>query len=792
MPLSPVLPKVRRFSLPVVLTLPLLLPLTALSLVGYLSLRSGQRSINDLAEQLMGEVSHRVQDNLREYVSVPHQINANKTAAYNLGYLKADDLVPWEKLLIQQVQVYPYINFTSIGNESGSYRTGEKLSNGMLRINRSSQESNFTFESFNATDKGDRTTIATKIPNFDIRKEQSYKDAIKAGKTTWSAPYLSFLEPTLLVSAIEPLYDGDRKPQGVLFTALRLDHIGRFLNDLKIGKTGQAFIIERSGSLLATSTKELPFLEQDGKRTLINVGDSKNSVTKQTSQALKERFSDFKAIQNGDSLKLTVDHQPYFVRVEPFRDDKGLDWLIVVTVPEADFMAQIQAQRNTTIALCIGAGAIALLLSAWTVRWLTRPLISLTEAAKDLAQGHWQTHLQVHRGDEVGDLARSFQTMSGQLQGSFQRLENANQTLEERVTQRTEELQTTVQNLQTAQQELIQAEKMAALGQLIAGVAHEVNTPLGAIQAAGGNASKALQDALQELPRIWHTLPTEHHDLFFNLITTSLSTDQLLTSREKRQRVRQLSQSIDSLGIDDARNLADTLVDMGVHDDVTPLLPLLQNPERDRLIQTAYNLARLRGNHQTIQTAVDRASKIVFALKNYARFDHSGRPTVASVTDGLETVLTLYNNQLKHGIELHRQYEPVPDIACYPDELNQVWTNLVHNAIQAMQGKGELTISVKPKERSGEAHLQVAVIDSGCGIPDDVMPKIFTPFFTTKPMGEGSGLGLDIVKKIIDKHQGAIEVNSRVGRTEFQVWLPMVLKETDTVSSDQQTTLEDS
>ncbi|MEP0850060.1 MULTISPECIES: sensor histidine kinase [Cyanophyceae] len=143
--------------------------------------------------------------------------------------------------------------------------------------------------------------------------------------------------------------------------------------------------------------------------------------------------------------------------------------------------------------------------------------------------------------------------------------------------------------------------------------------------------------------------------------------------------------------------------------------------------------------------------------------------TMTQVTEGIDVVLTIYQNMLKQGIEVIKKYQQVPPILCYAEELNQVWTNLLHNAIQAMSNRGRLEISVFEENRQ----LVVQLTDSGSGIPPEIKERIFDPFFTTKPAGEGSGLGLDIVRKIVDKHQGKIDVSSQPGRTTFSVLLPI-------------------
>jgi signal transduction histidine kinase len=314
---------------------------------------------------------------------------------------------------------------------------------------------------------------------------------------------------------------------------------------------------------------------------------------------------------------------------------------------------------------------------------------------------------------------------------------------------------------------------MAALGQLIAGVAHEVNNPVGAIRSSVVNISEFLSENLKQLPEFFQGLSTERQQDFFALLQKSTQQTPSLSSKEKRQCKRELQHQLELQSIENADRLASTLVNIGVYDDIQPFLPLLKDPDSENILKTAYQFATVQRSTITITAATEKATKIVSALKTYARYDHSGSKVQANIIEGIETVLILYHNQIKHGVEVIRNYGESPSIWCYPDELNQVWTNLIHNALQAMNNKGTLTINVTRQA----ANLLVTITDNGKGIPPEIMPRIFEPFFTTKPPGEGSGLGLDIVRNIVAKHQGKIEVSSKPGKTIFTVSLPINLNE---------------
>ncbi|MEG4343648.1 response regulator [Microcoleus sp. A003_D6] len=342
-------------------------------------------------------------------------------------------------------------------------------------------------------------------------------------------------------------------------------------------------------------------------------------------------------------------------------------------------------------------------------------------------------------------------------------------SLQQTLQEKNQDLATAIHQLQATQEHLIQSEKMAALGQLIAGIAHEINTPLGIIGSSINNIANFWDDNLEKLPHFFQHLSEESQAYFLTLLYRATHQQILFTSREKRRFKQKLTGDLMAASVEKPDEIADTLVDMEIYENIEQLLPLFKLPDWEVVLNTAYQFASFKKSISLIQRATAKSGKVVFALKTYAHFDSKQEKVQANLNDGIETVLTLYQNQLKHGIEVVKDYGDLPKIMCYPDDLNQVWTNLVHNALQAMDYKGILTIETQQQE----ANIVLKFTDNGKGIPPEVIPKIFQPFFTTKSAGEGSGLGLDIVRTIIEKHEGKIGVESVPGQTTFTVSLPI-------------------
>lgn len=775
-----------HLPLRVVLTVPFVLQiLISTGLVGYLADRNGQRSVNDLASQLTGQASDRVDQYLDSYLAIPEQINQINADAVELGILDLQDFETVGHYFWNQMQVFPTVSYISYTLPNGHYAGAGRFLDGQgITIDEISAATDGQTYTFATDPQGNRTEVL-EILDYDPLEETAFTDPVEAGKPVWSAPYnWDGATEFISIGASYPLYDNEQNLVAVMGVDLLLNNIDEFLQTIQISPSAEIFIMERDGALVSTSVAEQPFQLNGDVAERLNAQNSEVPILRASTQFLINRFGNLRQIHTEQVLRVEVNQERYFLRVMPWQQEEGLDWLVVMAIPEADFMGQINQNRRTTLWLCIATFLITTQVGIWTARWVTIPLASLNRAAKAIAHGQLDQTLDLHRQDELGELAQSFNQMADQLNASFSelqtvntaltesehQLQHANQTLEQQVQERTQELSSTLDQLRATQADLIQSEKLAALGQLIAGIAHEVNTPLGAIQASIGNIDHSLTQSLQQMPTLFQTLPADRLADFFALLAIATQPHPLLSSKEERKLRRQLTQTLTEQGIDQAPILADLLSKMGIREGINELLPLLRHPDSRLMLETAYALSSVKMNSQNIQLAVDRASKIVFALKAYIRTSSDGQRSEASIPDSIDTVLTLYHNQLKQGIDIEKTYDDVPPILCYPDDLMQVWANLIINAAQAMNYQGKLAIAVFEQDEE----LVVQISDNGPGISPELLDKIYQPFFTTKPVGEGSGLGLHIVRQTIEKHQGRLELFSEPGMTIFTVRLPLL------------------
>jgi signal transduction histidine kinase len=324
--------------------------------------------------------------------------------------------------------------------------------------------------------------------------------------------------------------------------------------------------------------------------------------------------------------------------------------------------------------------------------------------------------------------------------------------------------------LKATQTQLIAAEKMASLGLLVSNVAHEINTPIGAVKSSGALIADTLESTLADMPQLFSLLDAAPRDLFVQLALGKRDIVQTFSTREERAITKQIAAQLEDAGVDDTHRKARLLMKLRAHQNPLDYLPLLQHPESEFILSVASNIADVVNSTHNINSAVEKVSRVVYALKALSGDDIARAVTHAPLQPDMDKALAKYQNQMQH-VELVKNFQAdMLPIHADHDAMEQLCIHLVMNALQAMNYQGKLSVGLKAENKQAI----ITVADTGTGIADAIKGRIFEPFFTTRTSGEGSGMGLAIVKRIVEQHQGSIDVETEVGAgTAMTVHLPI-------------------
>ena len=331
------------------------------------------------------------------------------------------------------------------------------------------------------------------------------------------------------------------------------------------------------------------------------------------------------------------------------------------------------------------------------------------------------------------------------------------------------QIEKTLKELRATQEQLVAQEKMAALGQLVSGIAHEINTPLGAIQGLIPPVNDHFSFVTSQLNQGLKVVSEDHRTLILELMKHYGASKPHLTAQERRDQKKSLNMSLTNLGITLSKPTIAHLLDIGVTELNTSWEEILKLPNHEPVIKLIHSVVMHERGTSQMASVVNKIAKMVSALQTYSQPERSAEVKVAiDLRENIDQVLVLLENEFKKGVQLIKNYpKTLTPIQGNPEALSQVWTNLLINAIQAVEGEGTIEIEIEEEAQQ----ITVSIKDDGYGINEEDKDKIFEAFYTTKKRGYGTGLGLNIARKVVSNHKGEIELKIKEGQTLFKTSL---------------------
>ena len=803
--------KIPKLSLRWILSLPFVLQtLVTVGLVGYLSYRSGKASVENLTQNLMLETGEHIHNYLNSYLQFAQKVNQANRDLLQSKIIDEKDFESLGRLFWQQIKNYDF-TYITFGNQKREF-IGSGYVTGAIDIGEVKFPNLNTLYSYSVNNQGDRLPHPLILENANPNDEAWYGTAIKEGKPTWSPVYnwIGAAEE-ISISASAPLYNSSKQFMGVVGIDLSLSRISHFLRGLKVGKSGEVFILDRAGFLVASSTSQNPYQLINGKAERVRFQDIQNPFVKTINQAIQKKLGNENSAKIIPNQKVEILDQDPLILIQPYRDQYGLEWSMIIAIPQSDYMAEIQANNYRTLLLCILALLVSSIIGILIANRITQPIKRLSRASQLLAEGdNWQLELpKTENIIELNRLAQSFNQMAQEIQTSqtnlqltLTKLENSNQQLQQFLDAIPVGIiihnpdgvaiyfnQVAKEILGQGIQEGVTAEAMAIDFQPYRENTDEVYPvdQLPVIRALQGEGSHLddleLLIGNKRIPLEVFGTPVYDDSGAITYAIMAFQDISLTKHREAEQKKVEMQLQQTNEELIRANRLKDEFLATMSHELRTPLTAVLGMTQGLQEEVFGEINPKQRKALQTIESSGSHLLSLINDILDLAKIGSSQvEIDVASVAVAplcQSSLLLIRPQAFQKNIQIETKLPThLPHLLVDERRIRQVLINLLNNAVKFTPEGGYISLEVSiPSLNTSLPFLRLAVKDTGIGISPENIDKLFQPFIqidsALNRKYEGTGLGLALVKRIVELHGGQVGLTSTLGKGScFTIDLP--------------------